>query len=54
LLRLVQQTVAPNNSLISVWTRLEMVLMSRMGLVEVFKKPPDLPAENGQLGLLEN
>lgn len=54
LLRLVQQSVAPNNSLISVWTRLKMVLMSRMGLVEVFKKPPDLPDESGQLRLLEN
>jgi hypothetical protein len=54
LLRLIQQTVAPRSSLIGVWTRLKTVLMSRMALVYMFKKPPDLPDDSGQLELLRN
>lgn len=54
LLRLIQQAVAPGSSLIGVWTRIKAVLMSRMALVDVFKKTPDLPDDSGQLELLRN
>ena len=54
LLRLIQQAVTPGSSLIGVWTRLKTVLMSRMALVDVFRKPPDLPDDSGQLELLRN
>ena len=51
LLRLIQQGVAPERRLGNVSIRLGSVLMQRMPLLEVFRKPPDLPDDTGQLGL---
>jgi putative transposase len=53
-LRLIKESVAQESSLLNVWTRIKAVLMTRMTLAEVFKKPPDLPDDHVRLELLEN
>jgi hypothetical protein len=51
LLRLIQQGVAPERRLGEVSIRLKSVLMQRMPLMEVFRKPLDLSDDTEQLGL---
>jgi IS4 transposase len=54
LLWLIKESMAQESSSLNDWTRIKAVLMTRMTLAEVFKKPPDLPDDHVRLELLEN
>jgi IS4 transposase len=52
LLRLIQQSLCPDKSLIQVSTRIKSLILEKMPLLEVFRKPPDLPDDFLQLRLI--